>query len=719
MTNDFIYAVRRLSDSIKHGQVDAAVVTQVLQDLDLILETYSKTPPVISNNTADFYTLLLQLREYLRKEDTWKDFYVSSTGTTILEVMAAIGTFLQNAIQVAFREGFPDTANRASSIYAATRLLGVRISRKVPAKVKVWLRRDSAQSLLTVPPYTQFVVGGLEFFNDIPIRFPLGESVLPITVGFDQQGNPVSKNTLQHVYLAQIEFPDPGQIYYPCKGSVIFTSDKTYHGTIYLENNPSSPDSAVGTINFDDQVIVDNSVEFRVYLSQYTGKTIQGHLKFNSPAFIRLPATFSLQFRRTGAGSSIITPASGSVSLPQESVIVSNEDEKTIKETYLKPEYLDRPVVVYDNDLYLYSGRVAITEHVVENISDFYSIRIGYPGFYISDAHVYVEVYDGSKSTVWQRAFENSLLNHGPEDQVYIDETLGDGDCQLTFGNGLHGKALDSGWIVGIRYVLTKGQVGNNGSAGTDVVCSSFNIVGQTLTAPYGGSDEKSPAYYRAMSSTLFRGNRRAVTGPDHLSLLLSYPNVADVAVLSQKELAPYDLRFMNRLAVAVLPQSPNLSTYPVQSLRAGRPFDETIVDVSDDFDPNRYRFTEHELLDYRNRFAEVSFAALDLDFFVYPKPRPVFVKVRIFVNPQYYLDLVSAETSQRIKSLFRRSAGIMGRSLLLSDITRVCNVDEIDYIELILPSSDLVLTDSPEDRLTFFCLSDSPEIIAEYTRRR
>lgn len=721
MNDNFLLAARQVVDAIQaNQQPDSIELAKIQKNLELILNAYNKSPPSIAETSADFYTLLLQLREYVKREDTWKDFYVASTGMTILELIAAIGAFLQNSIHVAFRESFSETASRASSVYAATRFLGVKIDRKTPAKVKVWLKRASALQALNIPPYTQFIVGGLEFFNTDAIRFPIGEGVLPITVGFDQEGKAIQRDTIKQAYLAQIEFPESGQVYYPCKGKVIFThNSQSYQGTISIDSDLKAPNSALGTIHFDAPLIVPSQTEFKVYLSQYTGETVTGNLKFNFNIFLRFPATLTLQIRRTGAGASFFTPTSGTISIPVESAIISNESSIEVQDKYLKPEYLNRPITVYDNDLFLYSGRVTVVEHTVLSHTEFYSFALDYPGFNVSNDHLYIEVFDGSTSRVWTKATDNSFIKHGPLDQVYTESTLGNGDCFLTFGNGVQGMKLESGWIVGVRFVLTKGQAGNNGSAGDEITCSGFDVIGQTLTAPYGGSDEKSPAYYKTMGSSLYRANNRAVTYNDHESILLTYPNVADVAVLSQKDFAPYDLRFMNRLSFVLLPKSPLLSVYPSTSLRAAQVFDGTIVDPADSNDPNIYRFSELELLDLSSKFKKVAFSALDLDFFCFPIPSPIRVKIRAFIYRQYGLDSVATLLSQQIKSLFSRGQGILGRSLMLADLTRVCHISEVDYIEVLLPSSDLILTDSIQDKSTFFCLADNPEILTEYTGRR
>ena len=197
MTNNLTYIASKINDTLSQsGYPDPAILAQLKTDLEFLLQSLQTNPPAISAVSADFSTLLVQLQEHVRKNETWKDLHVSSTGRIILDLIAAIGAFLQNSIHVAFKEGFIQTANRDSSVYAATRMLGAKINRKSPAKTKVWLNRTATSSVLTIPEYTQFVVGGMEYFNADTIVFPSGESVIPINIGFDADGLAVRKDSI-------------------------------------------------------------------------------------------------------------------------------------------------------------------------------------------------------------------------------------------------------------------------------------------------------------------------------------------------------------------------------------------------------------------------------------------------------------------------------------------------------------------------------------------
>lgn len=135
-------------------------------------------PLQLSTVKPDFESLLLQLQLYLRSRDTWQDLQTSSTGETLMEMMAAVGALNQFAIESGARETTLVTAVRASSIYAITRMLGVRIHRKSPASVTVDLRRAETDVgvSVSIPAFTQFTVNGAKFFNRYPLMFGQGST---------------------------------------------------------------------------------------------------------------------------------------------------------------------------------------------------------------------------------------------------------------------------------------------------------------------------------------------------------------------------------------------------------------------------------------------------------------------------------------------------------------------------------------------------------------
>ena len=135
-------------------------------------------PLKLSETSPDFESLVLQLQLFLDSAGTWNDALPSSMGQTLIEMMSAVGSFNQFAIESAAREAFLLTAKRQSSIYAIARMLGVRIVRKSPASVSVKLVREDATVQEVLPRFTKFTINGKKFFNRDPLVFVAGQAAI-------------------------------------------------------------------------------------------------------------------------------------------------------------------------------------------------------------------------------------------------------------------------------------------------------------------------------------------------------------------------------------------------------------------------------------------------------------------------------------------------------------------------------------------------------------
>jgi hypothetical protein len=116
----------------------------------------------LSNVRPDWEDLVSQLQSALDGEDAWTDLLTSSTGQTLIDFIAAVGAYDQFSIESAVQEVFPLTAKNASSVYAISQMLGVRLNRKLPAEMTVDI---SAPSNVSIPAYSQFTGGGSYFYN--------------------------------------------------------------------------------------------------------------------------------------------------------------------------------------------------------------------------------------------------------------------------------------------------------------------------------------------------------------------------------------------------------------------------------------------------------------------------------------------------------------------------------------------------------------------------
>lgn len=125
----------------------------------------------LSTIRPDPQDLAAQLEAQLATKASWQDLLTSGVGQTILEFFASVGAYDQFSIERVFKEMFPQTARMDSSIYGITRLLGVRLKRKSPARMSFRIRNATGLAV-SIPAYTQMTVNGVSVFNRVTIVIP-------------------------------------------------------------------------------------------------------------------------------------------------------------------------------------------------------------------------------------------------------------------------------------------------------------------------------------------------------------------------------------------------------------------------------------------------------------------------------------------------------------------------------------------------------------------
>lgn len=303
--------------------------------------------------------------------EAWRDLYPGGTGETLLEFMSAVGVYNQHGIESAFLETFLDTARRPTSVYALTRTLGTRISRKVSPSVTMTLSRPTASSPLVIPKWTEWAsVGGDTLVNVEPIVFDVGQLSLNATL--------------------------------------------------------------------------------------YSGVVSQYDVVSTGTAFQELFVSGSAPF---------------SVSDLHLEVIVNNAEWKIIT---------------------------------------------------------------------------NGLWNYTSADRVVVDATTGSGDLVLLFGDDQYGTAPNSGNIITVRWLDTKGTRSAQLSVGTKFTTTINGLKATTIESQAKGGDEKGAEFYRRMAPYIYSERDKPVTPDGYTAKALDYPGVVDAVVMFQRDIDPYDLRMMN-----------------------------------------------------------------------------------------------------------------------------------------------------------------------------
>ncbi len=129
------------------------------------------TTLVLSDLTQDFAQFQEQFNLYLANTTAWKGSLTTMTSQTLIELVAAVGTFDQGRITRAFEDAFAETSQSDDSIRSITQMQGLRMSRKLPAQLTATL---TSTADVTLDPMTQFTTGGQYYFNRTQITLVAG-----------------------------------------------------------------------------------------------------------------------------------------------------------------------------------------------------------------------------------------------------------------------------------------------------------------------------------------------------------------------------------------------------------------------------------------------------------------------------------------------------------------------------------------------------------------
>jgi len=124
----------------------------------------------LNKTYSDFSSEFLGL---LGSKPNYLDYITTETSNELVNLVAATATFQQNRIKYKFGESFTETAQNTSGIQSISQMMGLRLSRKLPAAIRVTLTVSDA---ITIPPYTQFSGGGGYMFNRTSLQLLPGNN---------------------------------------------------------------------------------------------------------------------------------------------------------------------------------------------------------------------------------------------------------------------------------------------------------------------------------------------------------------------------------------------------------------------------------------------------------------------------------------------------------------------------------------------------------------
>lgn len=120
------------------------------------------TTLTIPLQAADFSDFVTTFETHLTNVDVWRGTLTTMTSQTLVELVAAVGTFMEGKNIRAMEDAFAETAQSDSAIRSITQMQGLRMTRKLPAGMIVEITSTTTQ---TLNPMTQFMIGGQYYFN--------------------------------------------------------------------------------------------------------------------------------------------------------------------------------------------------------------------------------------------------------------------------------------------------------------------------------------------------------------------------------------------------------------------------------------------------------------------------------------------------------------------------------------------------------------------------
>lgn len=341
-------------------------------------------------------------------------------------------------------------------------------------------------------------------------------------------------------------------------------------------------------------------------------------------------------------------------------------------------------------------GSVVNERYPITETIDLRRQTLGTDGFRIaSDIEVWTE--DANGNAYPYTLIDQGLTRAGVGDPVVADVTDETGTATLLFGGQYFGYAPPRDHTLCVRYRVTNGQSDNNDNVG--LICEVIDnkrIAGRTIEPVVGGDNELPLEYYKVFGPILHL-SRGSLNRPDEWrAAVLSFPGVADCAIMSQRDIAPNDPTWQLMLRICVLPKS-------------GATFGG--------INPNPESAAWTRLLNMIAKY-KPSHTIQTWN----PSRILTSVAVEIGVHDWYSGDYRSLEQAAQTKvaNLFRPRVGLLGRMLSHSDIVAAIKNDDdgrtldyIDYVRVLSPSDDL----KPGSKLEYIGLR-SMQVVAVTSNR-
>lgn len=323
-------------------------------------------------------------------------------------------------------------------------------------------------------------------------------------------------------------------------------------------------------------------------------------------------------------------------------------------------------------------GDIFTFSQTITGSSDYMTIALGTEKFQLtSDLRVWFEHPTGSR--VEYQRFDKCLFEAYAGQQIFIDVTTDEGDVEIQFGGEQWGVRPPEGHLMRVQGIKALGAAGNSDAIGLKVqALNNAQIQGKTITAMLGGSDETPVDYYRNYAPIVGRSRMKLNRRDEWKAAIALYPDVADVVVQGQAEIAPNDKEWQGVVRVCVLPR--NTSTWG-------------------GINPNPSSSQWNKFLGWLSQFN----SHLDVQTWNPDKLQiDCVLEVALYADAPGTRDSNKATIEASVLKLFERRPGLLGKRLAVSDIMNRVLYDlsdpdqpkrrpEVDYCNIPSPVQDII----------------------------
>lgn len=145
---------------------------------------------------------------------------------------------------------------------------------------------------------------------------------------------------------------------------------------------------------------------------------------------------------------------------------------------------------------------------------------------------------------------ETNYIAITPTDPVFFVTEAYNGFPELTFGNGVVGKALDNGNIIIANYYVSKGEIGNSirgpfqiGTANIAGFVRGVTVTDANTVPSSGGTDQEDLDNARFLAPLVYQSQNRCVTADDYKAVVMAFygENIAAINVFGGEQGDPND----------------------------------------------------------------------------------------------------------------------------------------------------------------------------------